>query len=612
MSTAASVGAVDVARRVEGFAGHLGQVAEVRGRPDLRDRFAIELSRLRGLDATLVVAGETKQGKSSLINALLRANGLVPVDADVATNAQIVIRYAPSARVRVHRDGVEAEEVPIETLGSWASVAGNPSNEKAVRLVEVWIDRPFLASGLTVVDTPGVGGLDAGHAEVTLASLSKADALLFVTDAGASLTEPELAFLRRSTERIGTVLFALTKRDVYAGWERILAEDRALLAAHAPRWKDAPFVPLSSRESLASDDFRATNPAFADKLMLRSGYRALETLVHERVVRQARILRQRNVLQLSRTSIDELGKTDELALAAAGGGPELEVAYREASELKADFIRTKRIGTVALADDLTLLGQHLLREFNRELGELRTRYEDDIRSNKLKPEGVAEGLDADLRAILAHLDEMLDTRVAHIATRVAEELGVNLKTENVDLRAPNGFGRGGDLPRPEVDTLTRVATLVPSLFAFMGPAGAASIIGATAGAAVATVLLPVGIVAGLALVPLKLVQDRRARDQQAALRVVQSGMERTRAEIPPLLSETVLRVRRAFDLDLQAGLERRERELGAAVEQHQRLMRADASRRNEARQTGEQRLEELETLRRHAAEIDRLVAEQAG
>lgn len=591
---------------------HLGEVAEVRGRPDLRERLEIELGRLRGLDATLVVAGETKQGKSSLINALLRANGLVPVDADVATNAQIVIRYAPSARARVHRDGLDVEEVPIETVDAWASVAGNPSNEKAVRLVEVWVDRPFLASGLTVVDTPGVGGLDAGHAELTLASLGKADALLFVTDAGAPLTAPELAFLRRATERIGTVLFALTKRDVYAGWERILADDRALLAAHAPRWKDAPFVPLSSREALASDNFRTTNPAFADKMVLRSGYRELETLVHERVIRQACILRRRNALQLARTAIDELGKTDELALAAADGSPELENALREASDRRAEFIRTKRIGTVALADDFTLLGQHLVRELSRELSDLRTRYEDDIRSNKLKPEGVAEGLDADLRAILAHLDEILAARIAHIGSRVAEELGVALDWDDIDLRVPDDLEGAAGTGGPETDKVTRVATLVPSLFSFMGPAGAASIISATAGATVATVLVPFGIVAGLALVPLKLVQDRRARDQQAALRIMQGAIERTRAEIPPLLSETVLRVRRAFDLDLQAGLERRERELAAAVEEHQRAMRSHATQRSEARRTSAARLEELATLRRHAAEIDRLVAAQAG
>jgi len=603
---------MDVARRVEGFARHLGEVAEVRGRPDLRDRFALELSRLRGLDATLVVAGETKQGKSSLINALLRAPGLVPVDADVATNAQIVIRYAPSPRARIHRDGLEAEDVPVQTVHHWASVEGNPHNEKAVRLVEVWVDRPVLSSGLTVVDTPGVGGLDAGHAEVTLASLGKADALLFVTDASASLARPELDFLRRATERIGTVIFALTKRDRHAGWERILADNRTLLAAHAPRWADAPFVALSSREAFASDDFAPTNPVLADKMALRSGYRDLEALVHERVVGQARVMRQRNVLQLARTSIDELGRTDGMALAAADGGTELEVAHREAIERKTEFIKTKRMGAVALADDFTLLSQHLLRAFSRELSELRPRYEADIRSNKLKPESVAEGLDADLRAILAHLDETLDERIEDIGTRVADELGVDLRMQSVDLEAPDSFRRPGDMEGPRVDALTRITALVPSLISFMGPAGAASIISATAGAAVATVLLPVGIVAGLALVPMKLVQDRRVRDQQTALRVVQGAIERTRGEIPPLLNETVLRVRRAFELDLQAGLERRERELGAAVEEHQRVMRADVSRRSEARRTCEQRLEELATLDRHAAEIDRLVAAQAG
>ena len=57
------------------------------------------------------------------------------------------------------------------------------------------IPNPLLEGGLTLVDTPGVGGLNAGHAAATLAFLPSADALVFVTDASAELSGPELEFL---------------------------------------------------------------------------------------------------------------------------------------------------------------------------------------------------------------------------------------------------------------------------------------------------------------------------------------------------------------------------------------------------------------------------------
>ena len=41
----------------------------------------------------MVVVGETKRGKSSLVNALLRQPALSPVDLAVATSAFIEFRY---------------------------------------------------------------------------------------------------------------------------------------------------------------------------------------------------------------------------------------------------------------------------------------------------------------------------------------------------------------------------------------------------------------------------------------------------------------------------------------------------------------------------------------
>lgn len=611
MTTQQAESPPEIDRQVAGYITNLRGVAETRKRSDLAQRLKDESGRLTSLEAALVVTGEAKKGKSSLVNALLGRPGLLPVDADVATNARIVIRHAKSEHARVFRDGVEPEEVPVDDVARWASVAANPNNEKGVQLVEVGLDHRLMRSGLTLVDTPGVGGLNAGHAEITLTALVKADALLFVLDGGSPITEQELAFLRRATDRIATVIFVLTKRDLYAGWEQTLAEDRALLAAYAPQWKNAPFLALSSRAALRAEALRgAGDEAFAERLAAQSGYRELDALLTTRVLPNAKALRQRNILQLARTTIAELAKADIAALAAAEGEPSLQAALKEATEQKDAFVKSKRVGNVALADELTLLGQHLNLEFTRQLQELRERYDRDIKANRLKPESVGEGLDSDLRAVLARLEEALDARSRDIAERLVGGLSIERSLAESNLGLPEGLVRSSSDGSESGGLAQGITALLPSIFPVTGLASAASLLGTTIGVGMA--LMPLGIAAGLVLVPITLVARRRTREQQEATQLVRTALERARTEMQPVLSETVIKLRQAFQSDLQSHFERRERELAEAVEEQKRLLQGEASKRAEARREAQERIKELETLRQQADELGRMTLASTG
>ena len=94
-----------------------------------------------------------------------------------------------------------------------------------------------------IVDTPGMGGLGAGHAAATMSFLPFADGLLFASDASAELSAPEVEFLRRATELCPTVLFVQTKIDLYPSWERIFELNRGHLARLGV---DVPMVAVSS------------------------------------------------------------------------------------------------------------------------------------------------------------------------------------------------------------------------------------------------------------------------------------------------------------------------------------------------------------------------------
>ena len=98
-----------------------------------------------------------------------------------------------------------------------------------VRSVEVRVPHRMLRSGLCLLDTPGVGGLESVHGQLSLASLNGADGVLFVTDASQELTAPELGYLQH---RAGALPAGRAGRD----------QDRPApaLATHRRDQPDAP------------------------------------------------------------------------------------------------------------------------------------------------------------------------------------------------------------------------------------------------------------------------------------------------------------------------------------------------------------------------------------
>ncbi|MEJ7772037.1 MAG: dynamin family protein, partial [Geodermatophilaceae bacterium] len=103
--------------------------------------------------ATIVVAGEAKQGKSTLVNCLLTSDGLSPVDADIATAAALRFRHGPELGVVVNLvDGRQISIDPAE-LPSWISMADAELERlRQVSSVEVTVPSALLEPGLVLVD----------------------------------------------------------------------------------------------------------------------------------------------------------------------------------------------------------------------------------------------------------------------------------------------------------------------------------------------------------------------------------------------------------------------------------------------------------------------------
>lgn len=223
-----------------------GTLVGSRGRADLSRRLTGVRTMVQQRSVTVAVVGEFKRGKSTLVNALLQT-AACPVDADIVTGTPTLVGYGERLHVVAHLQkpgdvDETTEEVRFEDLATLVSERSD-DQPTDVRSVEVRVPHRMLRSGLCLLDTPGVGGLESVHGQLSLASLNGADGVLFVTDASQELTAPELGYLTTALERCPRGALVVTKTDLHQHWRRIVDTNREHLATAGI---DVPVFAVSS------------------------------------------------------------------------------------------------------------------------------------------------------------------------------------------------------------------------------------------------------------------------------------------------------------------------------------------------------------------------------
>jgi hypothetical protein len=202
-----------------------------------------------------------------------------------------VLRYGAEAEASAdfHADEPDFPRRGIELtdVARLGSEQGNPGNREGVRSIEVTIPRKLLQTGLALVDTPGVGGLDSAHAMATRASLSMAELVLFVSDASQPLTATEIDFLKVARDRCPNVVCVVTKTDIHGSWRRIVDLNRDML-----RDADIPIDVIAVSSVLRQ---RATE-ANSKELNEESGYPVLLTMLRDAASSDAAKLAARAVI----------------------------------------------------------------------------------------------------------------------------------------------------------------------------------------------------------------------------------------------------------------------------------------------------------------------------
>lgn len=599
----------DPASAVQAFVNDLALVARGNNRPDLEERLRAEAARWTARGATIVVAGETGSGKTSLVNAAIGIPDLLPVDEGASTSVHVVLRYSPTVTVRVHQEGGESsQEIVLERIREWATESGNPSNQQKVQAVEIGLDHPLLAKGVVVVDTPGVGGLSSVHSQASLAALAWADALVFVTSARAPLSAPELAYLERAADRVETVILALSKTDAQQGWRTILADDQEILRRRLPSYADSPIVAVSSRLKSRADRTASEDPEFGRELADESGVPALVELLTTRVSGRTQALRLGNLLRSAGTIMSALELPHQAVVAAADGSPEAIASYESNQAELAGYAKAASAGLGRLSDAFEIVRLQLVGELTNGIAEIGRTFETRIADTS--PDdlvGLPTELDQALAELVRRLSTSLEEQLVEAVTSIAHSLAAEVTVGIQPLSAPATSGDVAPAPPSDHGIYAMFRT---HYYPFLMGSGITGTIGGLATAvglaSASTIGAPIAIAsltAGMVTAMIGSRASSRTQARQRARELVRAVLTDGRSEIQVGLQRRIVETRRLIESELRAQLDERTRELRNAVEQGQRTMSADRTTRQRARSEATQRLNELTAMRLRASQL---------
>lgn len=354
----------------------------VLGTDQDREQIAALRARLDAARLRVLVAGEAKRGKSTLINALL-GRAVLPAGVTPLTAVATTVRYGddPHAEVRF-ADGHE-EKQPLTALPDLVTERGNPGNRRHVAAVTVYLDAPVLAGGVELVDTPGTGSVFAWDTAAAHEALETMDAAVFVLTADPPVSAAERDLYVKITGLAVATFTVLNKADHLdaAGLTEVAEFTRQVLAqaarsSGAPGAPDAPgrVYPVSALAELAGGD-----TGFAAFAADFTAYLASSRVAD---LQAAAVLRARRI---ARSLLDEVALTRRAAQLAAGDAADRVTRFGE--QLAEVAIRGQDEVAVAGAESARLLedlngaaeadGPRLGRDITRQLreafgGELRT------------------------------------------------------------------------------------------------------------------------------------------------------------------------------------------------------------------------------------------------
>lgn len=268
-----------VKRQLVGVALELSSLAEEYGQT-MQEALRDAQRRLEEDVFNLVVLGQFKRGKSTLVNALL-GEEVLPTAVIPLTSLVTVADHAADPHALVlYLDGRQ-EQIQLHQVADYVTERANPANRKRVQEVRVFHPAKFLEQA-RLIDTPGVGSVYLHNTRVAYDFLPHADAAIFVVTADPPISEEELSFLRAVREHVGKVFFVQNKIDILTADElqESLQFTRQVIQQALASGSPITVYPLSARKALQAKRDRNS------QLLQEAGWTRLEDDLEDFLVRE--------------------------------------------------------------------------------------------------------------------------------------------------------------------------------------------------------------------------------------------------------------------------------------------------------------------------------------
>ncbi len=198
----------------------------------------------------LVVMGQFKRGKSTLINALLGAE-ILPTSIVPLTSIVTILRYGRESKAVVRYLNDATQEISFSDIPKYVTEKCNPQNKLGVKDVEVFYPSDFVRDGVCIIDTPGVGSVFQHNTDVAYAYLPYVDAGIFIMTPDPPMGESEHRFLKDVRVYADKIFFILNKTDLVNDTD--LAESNAFTADLLKKdlGQSVSICPVSAKLALA-------------------------------------------------------------------------------------------------------------------------------------------------------------------------------------------------------------------------------------------------------------------------------------------------------------------------------------------------------------------------
>lgn len=252
----------------------------------------------------LVLAGDFKRGKSTLINALLGKNTVpTAVTPETVTVNEISYGSEPSCEAVLENGRhlrLSPDELKREVLETLMKKLPAP-----IRYIRLRDNAEFLRE-ITLVDTPGAGDLMKDFDERAAEYLAGADAVIYVISARSPLSLTEQDFLSSSVlpQSFARILVAVNMSDCLDGQEDI----RKILDRTTEKvrdiFPDTRIFAISALDELCRRLERPRpNPELAD--FLEENFLAFEDALQNDILLQKEVIRSSRCVQLAEAALLE-------------------------------------------------------------------------------------------------------------------------------------------------------------------------------------------------------------------------------------------------------------------------------------------------------------------